>query len=141
MMRLICIQIFQIKTNTEGILVTLTFAPADLGETLPSIELFSCLNGLRVKAKSLVVNFYAPTASARWEQRAFGLCFFSVRPSLCPSEDQVKIFGQGRISRPINGSKLIFDMKRPAGIYKSYDLMTYISWSTTDFGLWPDYQG
>ena len=29
---------------------------------------------------------------------------------------------------------------RPAGIYKSHDLMTYISRST-DFGLWPDYQG
>ena len=28
---------------------------------------------------------------------------------------------------------------RPAGIYKSHDLMTYISRST-DFGLWPDYQ-
>ena len=28
---------------------------------------------------------------------------------------------------------------RPAGIYKSHDLMTYISQST-DFGLWPDYQ-
>ena len=26
---------------------------------------------------------------------------------------------------------------RPAGIYKSHDLMTYISQST-DFGLWPD---
>ena len=29
---------------------------------------------------------------------------------------------------------------RPAGLYKSHDLMTYISQST-DFGLWPDYQG
>ena len=118
----------------------------------------------------------------------------------CPSIDHVKIFVQGRISRPINGSKLIFHMRmylydtsrniqepwphdlyftvhwlrtltrlsrlrflskvesqdllmvaswyfiwwcismRPAGIYKSHDLLTYISWST-DFELWPDYQG
>ena len=31
-----------------------------------------------------------------------------VRTCLRPSEDQVKIFGPGRISRPISGSKLIF---------------------------------
>ena len=47
--------------------------------------------------------------------------------------DQVKIFVQGRISRPINGSKLIFHMRmylyEPVGIYKSHDLMTYISQS------------
>ena len=42
-------------------------------------------------------SFYAPVASACWGHRAFGL-----------SIDQVKIFVQGRISRPINGSKLIF---------------------------------
>ena len=30
--------------------------------------------------------------------------------SVCPSVDQVNIFVQGRISRPINGSKLIFHM-------------------------------
>ena len=29
---------------------------------------------------------------------------------------------------------------RPAGIYKSHDLLTYIS-RCTDFGLWPGYQG
>ena len=29
---------------------------------------------------------------------------------------------------------------RPAGIYKSHDLLTYISWSI-GFGLWSDYQG
>ena len=28
---------------------------------------------------------------------------------------------------------------RPAGIYKSHDLLAYISWST-DIGLWTDYQ-
>ena len=39
--------------------------------------------------------------------RAFGL---SVCAYLCPSVDQVKIVVQGRISRPINGSKLIFHM-------------------------------
>ena len=48
------------------------------------------------------------------------------------SVDQVNIFVQGRLSRPINGSKLIFHM--------SHNLMTYISRSI-DFGLWPDYQG
>ena len=34
-----------------------------------------------------------------------------VRPSVCPSEDQVKIFVKGRISVPINGSKFIFHMR------------------------------
>ena len=34
-----------------------------------------------------------------------------VRTSVCPSEDQVMIFGQGRILRPIKGSKLIFLMR------------------------------
>ena len=32
-------------------------------------------------------------------------------PYVCPSVDKVKIFVQGRISRPINGSKLIFYMR------------------------------
>ena len=61
-----------------------------------------------------------------------------VRTSVHLSEDQVKIFVQGRISRPSNGSKLIFHMRmylyETAGIYKSHDIMTYISRST-DFGL------
>ena len=43
--------------------------------------------------------FLCPVASARQEHRAFR---FSV---------QVKIFGQGRISRAINGKKLIFHMR------------------------------
>ena len=34
--------------------------------------------------------------------------FPDVSACVRPSEDQVKIFGQGRILRPINGSKLIF---------------------------------
>ena len=34
-----------------------------------------------------------------------------VRTCVRPSEDQVKIFGPGRISRPISGSKLIFHMR------------------------------
>ena len=32
-------------------------------------------------------------------------------PYVCPSVDQVKIFVQGRISRSIDGSKLIFHMR------------------------------
>ena len=48
---------------------------------------------------------YAPAASTRWGHREFGL---SVRAYVCPSVDQVKISIQRRISRPINGSKLIF---------------------------------
>ena len=40
--------------------------------------------------------------------RAFGL---SVCVYVRPSVDQVKIFVQGRISRPINGSKLVFHMR------------------------------
>ena len=35
-------------------------------------------------------------------------------PYIHPSKDQVKIFVQGRISSPTNGSKLIFHMRRPA---------------------------
>ena len=34
-----------------------------------------------------------------------------VRPSIHPPKDQVKIFGQGRISSSINGRKLIFHMR------------------------------
>ena len=45
---------------------------------------------------------------------------------------------QDRISRPINGSKWVFHMRRPAGIYKNHDIMTYFSRST-DFRLWPHY--
>ena len=137
------------------------------------------------------LHFYAPTATARRGHTAFSL---SVCTSVRLSIDQVKIFVQGRISRPINGSKLIFHMRvylyetsrniqepwphdlyftvhwlrtlarwsrlrflskvesqdllmvadwyfiwwcislRPAGIYKSHDLLTYISWSF-GFGL------
>ena len=46
-----------------------------------------------------------PASSARWGIEHLGC------PSVLTSEDEVKSFGQGRISRPINGSKLIFDMK------------------------------
>ena len=145
--------------------------------------------------------FYAPAASVRRGLRAFGLSVRAyVRTSVRPSVDQVKIFVQSRISRPINGSKLICHMRmylfetsrniqepwphdlyftvhwlrtlarlsrlrwfskvesqdlsmvaswyfiwrcismRPAGINKSHDLLTYILQST-DFVLWPDYQG
>ena len=51
---------------------------------------------------------YAPAASARGGHRTFGL---SVRAYVRPSVDQINIFVQGIISRPINGSKLIFHMK------------------------------
>ena len=57
---------------------------------------------------------------------------------------KVKIFVQGRILSSTNGSKLIFHMRmysmRPAGIYKSHDLMTYIS-RTAKFRLWPIFHG
>ena len=54
---------------------------------------------------------------------------------------QVKFFVQGRISRPINRSKLIFHMRMyryetSRNIYKSHDLLSYISRSD-DFRLWP----
>ena len=52
--------------------------------------------------------FYAPTASACRGHRVFLLFWCAY---IRPSEDQVKIFGQSRISRPINGSKLIFHMR------------------------------
>ena len=133
-------------------------------------------------------HFYAPAASARRGHKVFRLF---VRLSI----DQVNIFVQGRISRRINGSKLIFHVSmylyetsrnihvqepwphdlyftvhwlqtlarlsglrflstvvllmvaswyfilectstRPAGIYKTHGLMTYISRSAY-FRLWP----
>ena len=49
--------------------------------------------------------FYASAASARRGHRAFGL---SVRVYIRTSVDQVKIYVQGRILKPIYGSKLIF---------------------------------
>ena len=52
--------------------------------------------------------FLCPVASACWGHRVFG---FSVCEYIRPSKDQVKILGQGRISRSINGSKLIFHMR------------------------------
>ena len=54
------------------------------------------------------VCFYAPATSARRGHTVFGL---SVHAYVSSSVDQVKIFVQGRISRPINGSKLIFHMR------------------------------
>ena len=52
------------------------------------------------------------------------------------SIDHVKIFVQGRISRPINGSKLIFHMRvcismKPAGIYKTHNLYFTVHWLQT----------
>ena len=143
-----------------------------------------------------ILSFYAPVALARCGHRVFGL---SVCAYVCLSEDQVKIFGQSRISRPVNGSKLIFHMRiylyetsrniqepwphdlyfmvhwlwtlarlsrlrflskvesqdllmvaswyfiwgismRPAEIYKSHDLLTYIS-PSANFRLWPIFHG
>ena len=52
--------------------------------------------------------FYASVASARLGHRVFGL---SVRVYVHPSIDQVKNFVQGRISRTIYDSKLIFHMR------------------------------
>ena len=54
---------------------------------------------------------------------------------------KVKIFVQGRILSSTNGSKLIFHMQMylyetSRNIYKSHDLMTYISLSA-NFRLWP----
>ena len=50
-----------------------------------------------------VVVFYVPAPRPSGVHRPFGL---SVRPYV----DRVNIFVQGRISRPINGSKFIFNM-------------------------------
>ena len=67
--------------------------------------------------------------------RAFRLsvCAY-VRMYVCPSEDEVNVFGQCRISRPINGSKLICHIRiylfETSRNIQSHDLMTYISWST-----------
>ena len=65
----------------------------------------------------------------------------SIQLSGCPyvrsSVDQVKIFVQGRFSILMVASWYFIwgcISTRPAGIYKSHDLMTYISRST-DFGL------
>ena len=56
-----------------------------------------------------------------------------VRMSVRMSEDQVKIFVPGRMSRPINGSSVLHMMMylyETSRIYKSHVLMTYISRST-----------
>ena len=53
--------------------------------------------------------FLCPVASAHRGHKQFGLSVrVCVRTYVRPSVDQVKIFVQGRISRPIYGSKLIF---------------------------------
>ena len=63
----------------------------------------------------------AKTWKEIWNQYFFNYFFFmpprlagGIKRSGCPyvrlSEDQIKIFVQGRISRSINGSKLIFHM-------------------------------
>ena len=80
--------------------------------------------------------FLCPAVSACREPRAFGLF---VRMYLCTSEDQVKIFGQGKISRPINDNKLIFHMRiylyeTSRNIQEPWPHDQCISWST-DFGL------
>ena len=80
---------------------------------------------------TILDTFYASVATACQEHRAFGL---SIHAYVCPSVDHVKIFVQGRISRPINGSKLIFHMRmytRPAGICKSHDLYFTVHWLQT----------
>ena len=56
--------------------------------------------------QNYLTHVYVLAASARRRHRAF-----EFRTSVRPSEDQVKIFGQGRISRPINGRKLIFHLR------------------------------
>ena len=52
---------------------------------------------------------------------------------------KIKIIVQDRLLSSANGSKLIFHMG-PAGIYKSHDLLTYISRSA-DFRLGPIFHG
>ena len=66
---------------------------------------------------------------------AGGIEFLYVRPSI----DQVKIFVQGRISRPIHGSKLIFHMRMYLWDQQEYT-RAMTSWPifhgllTSDFG-------
>ena len=93
-------------------------------------------------------DFYGPATSARRGHRAFGLsiCVY-VRTSVCPS---VRPKTRLRFLAKVESQDLLmvaswyfiwgYISMRPKGIYKSHDLMTYISWST-DFGLWPGYQG
>ena len=54
-------------------------------------------------------------------------------PYVCTSVDQVNIFVQSRISRPINGSKLIFHMSTSRNIQepKPYDLYFTVHWFRT----------
>ena len=65
-----------------------------------------------------------------------------VRLYVSPSVDQVtflsKVESQDLLM--VAGWYFIWRCISTAGIYKSHDLMAYILWST-DFGLWPDYQG
>ena len=77
-----------------------------------------------VISKQQYTSIFMPAGFVLRGHRAFGL-------SVHPSMDQVKIFVQGRTSRPINGSKLRMYL---------YDLMTNISRSA-NFRLWPIFHG
>ena len=78
-----------------------------LHKVLGQIDLSTLDSGERSLPFGLLVFIYP------WPRRAGGIkrsvCPY-VRPYVRPSEDQAKMFGQGRISIPINGSKLIFHM-------------------------------
>ena len=72
--------------------------------------------------------FYAPTKPrpASIERSGCPYMCTSVRPSVV---DQVKIFVQGSISRPINGSKLIYHLRmhlyQPAGMKEPWPHYLY----------------
>ena len=80
-------------------------------------------------------------SARRGGHRAFGM---SVRAYDRTSVDQVKILSKVESQElfMVASWYIIWGciFVSPAGIYKSHDLMTYISRST-DLGFWQDYQG
>ena len=81
--------------------------------------------------------FYAPPASARRWHKAFGCPY--VRAYVHPSVHQVKNVVQGRISRLINGSKLIFHMRmylHDQQEYMSHDLYFTVHWLWNIGSIW-----
>ena len=91
--------------------------------------------------KNTYIILICPTAYACRGHRAFGLSIRSVRTSVRPSVERVKIFVQGRISRSINGSELIFHVMRMYLFEISREYTRVItSWTmfysplTSDFG-------
>ena len=116
--------------------------------TLARLSRLRCLAKVESQDIFMVASWYYEDVSL-WDQQEYTRAltswpiFHGPLTSYFCQIVKIKMFGQGRISRHIYGSRLILwgcISMSPAGIYKSLDLLTYISRST-NFRLWPDCQG